>query len=85
VGLPDLQSLLEKGQKILLGIWHCLQLPVRAGAKSTYRVELKIVPDHGTCQWQEGSGEFGKEAMAVYCKLYLTNIAPIRPYQILVH
>lgn len=79
--LLGILSLFEKGQRIFLGIWHWFTSLFTN--KSTYKVDLKIVPDHGFCQWQEGSGEFGKEAMLVYCKLYLTNIAPIRPFQIL--
>jgi hypothetical protein len=71
----------ENGRKFLGGIWHGLLRMIPT--KTNYRVELKIVPDHGACQWQEGSGDFGKEAMLVHCKLFLTNVAPIRPYQIL--
>lgn len=74
-------SFFEKGRKFLVGTWHGVgHLFTR---NSAHRVDLKITPDHGFCQWQEGSGDLGKEAMLVYCKLFLTNVAPSPAFQIL--
>jgi hypothetical protein len=71
----------EKTRKFLVGIWHSVSRLFTD--MSSHRVDLKIVPDHQRCQWQEGSAEFGKEAMLVYCNLFLTNVAPALPFQIL--
>jgi hypothetical protein len=50
--------------------------------KNVHRVELRIVPDYGACQWQEVFEEW-EPAMLVHCKLFLTNVAPVRTFQIL--
>lgn len=73
-------SSFEKGRKWLVDRWHnALGLFTD---KSAHRVDLKITPDHSFCQWHEGS-EMGNEAMIVYCKLFLTNVALSPAFQIL--
>jgi hypothetical protein len=81
--LTAILAFFEAGRKFLGSIWRWFQRPWGSSSKTKHRVELKIVPDHGMCQWQEGSIGLEKQAMLVHCKLYLTNVAPVRPYQIL--
>ena len=81
--LTAILAFFEAGRKFLGSIWRWFQRPWGSSSKTKHRVELKIVPDHGMCQWQEGSIGLEKQAMLVHCKLYLTNVTPVRPYQIL--
>lgn len=77
--LTVILSFFDKGRKLLVGIWHEMGRML----KSAHRVDLKITPDHVFCHWQEGAAEAGEDAMLVYCKLYLTNVAPSPAFQIL--
>jgi hypothetical protein len=77
--LTAILAFFEAGRKFLGSIWRWFQRPWGSSSKTKHRVELKIVPDHGMCQWQEGSIGLEKQAMLVHCKLYLTNVAPVRP------
>jgi hypothetical protein len=79
--LTIILSFFEKTRKWLIGCWHWLT--DLFADKTALQVDLKIVPEHRRCQWQEGSGESGKEAMLIYCSLFLTNVAPALPFQIL--